>query len=538
MPTPGEVKDASIAWGIGSVESFSPPVLVSLGPHVDGAALPRPDLQHAPTSEAGARKRILAATPTIDRARLMRFRLFVRNWIRKNLNKLDPQTDVSFDTWVENTNYPAWRKDQLRKTWEDLGNKWDPELWKAKCFIKDESYAEFKHARNIFSRSDSMKVVFGPYFKAIENVLYKHEAFIKHVPVADRPAYIKKLLERNGAKYIQTDYSAFESHFIPELMEACEFELYDYLLEEVEGGKEMCALLRAVLQGDNVCQFKWFTLLVEATRLSGEMNTSLGNGFTNLMAMLFLCEESGASDVAMVVEGDDGITSHSGPAPTPADFASIGLTIKLEPVDQLSEASFCGIVFDPEDGINVTDVRKEIVKFGWTSNVYRRSRSNKLKVLLRAKSLSLAHQYPGCPILESLARYGLRMTRGVDIRCYVQNSGTLDTWQRAQLLAAMHDEKSLSSKFRRPGMATRWLVRDRYGIDIMTQISIEEYFDKKSDLKPIDHPGIWFLMEKDWIKYFEEYSESRSRYDPWLDFPLIRGNFKGFSDIPLYVKQR
>lgn len=39
----------------------------------------------------------------------------------------------------------------------------------------------------INSRSDAFKAFSGPFFKAIEKVVYEMPEFIKHTPVPDRP---------------------------------------------------------------------------------------------------------------------------------------------------------------------------------------------------------------------------------------------------------------------------------------------------------------------------------------------------------------
>ena len=47
--------------------------------------------------------------------------------------------------------------------------------------------------------------------------------------------------------------------------------------------------MREVIQGENRVFSKWFSGSVFARRMSGEMNTSLGNGFANLMMMTEVC---------------------------------------------------------------------------------------------------------------------------------------------------------------------------------------------------------------------------------------------------------
>lgn len=411
-----------------------PVVQSSLGCHYVGAALPKPDISDPVTAEAGVRKRFCFQPPRPSRRVLKRLRAFVRTWCRKHLTPLAPDSDVSVESWLDQTDYPAWRKQELKAKWDEVKDIWDdPDNFTCKSFIKDETYGEYKHARGINSRSDEFKCAVGPIFRLIEKEVFKLDWFVKKVPVSERPAYIKKRLMRVGAKYYATDYSAFESLFTRELMEACEFELYRYMVRGLPDAVNFIALVESVLGGLNRCEYKHFWVELAATRMSGEMCTSLGNGFSNLMFMLFVCQQVGAHDEIGVVEGDDGLFTMWGTSPTEADFARLGLVIKLQEHSDLCSASFCGIIFDPEDCINVTDPREVLCSFGWTVRQYHGCRPGLKKVLLRCKALSYAHQYPGCPVIAALARYGLRVTRSVDIRGFLEKDRTLSWWERTQL---------------------------------------------------------------------------------------------------------
>lgn len=414
--------------------------------------------------------------------------------MRKNLKPVSRDSDVSFEHWLSLTTYPESRKGELRRVWNDISKIDDPEKRynAVKSFMKDEHYPDFKHARAINSRHDAFKCYSGPYFKQIEEAVYQIYHFIKHVPVADRPSVISDRLHRVGAKYVATDYTAFESLFTRELMESVEFELYEYMLSEVDDGDRVVAILREFLLGENVCTFKRFDVRVPATRMSGEMCTSLGNGFSNLMFMLFLCDKIGAKCDGFV-EGDDGIFSVFGPLPTSSMFSELGLVIKLEVHEDLSSAGFCGIIFDPVDRINITDPREVLATFGWASAKYCRSSRNMRLTLLRAKALSYAHQYPGCPIISALAQYGLRMSRSYNLQAYVKNNRNISEWERQQLLEAL--KYKANSLEKECGMATRLLVEKKYGISISEQLAIEGYLNSLNVLQPLDltmlHPDLF-----------------------------------------------
>jgi hypothetical protein len=243
--------------------------------------------------------------------------------------------------------------------------------------------------------------------------------------------------------------------------------------------------------------------------MSGEMNTSLGNGLFNLLMTSFVFSEYGYN-TDMVVEGDDGLSAipySIKPLPTETDFERYGLRLKLKYVNSMSEANFCGIIFSEVDEVNVADPIEKLATFGWTRKPYRFCNDKKLKVLLRAKSLSMAYSYPGCPILWSLANYGLRITRSFDIRHFVSTSPTLDEWERGKLLLALKDEKNLVKSFGevKIGYDSRLLVERHFGITVSEQIQLENYLDSLTVLTELDHPVIHDHVPAIWFEYFERF---------------------------------
>jgi len=517
LPALTDIKqDATIGKTIGDPDlSKRPVVQVSLGCHVEGHALPHPCPQDVDTMKAGTRKRFAIKPPDVDPVLARELKDFVRHWLRKNLTPLSPEEDVSIETWLERCPYPSYRKKELLELFYSVLDPSDPRYTKCKSFMKDETYPTYKHARAINSRHDYFKCRVGPIFKAIENVVYKHPSFIKHVPVKDRAKYIFDMLFAPGAKYIATDYTAFESLFVKELMEACEFELYDYMTQHLPCHDDFMGVVHEVLAGENECYFKNFKVTVPATRMSGEMCTSLGNGFSNLMFMLFILQRNGCSDVDGVVEGDDGLFRFRGPIPTEADFTRLGLIIKMEVHDRLETASFCGLVFDLEDKKVVTNPLEVLVSFGWTTRRYARSNIQTKKILLRAKALSLAYQYPGCPIIQSLSQYGLRMTKGIQVKRVLHGYG-LNMWEREQLQEAV----LYGHVFQPVGMNTRMLVEDLYGISVENQLAVESYIDSLDSLQPLDLSRISHLFHENWSDYFMKYSRTLSPKRPDLEYPV------------------
>lgn len=487
-----------------------PVVRTSLGCHVLGAANPHPDPSDLETMLDGASRRFCRKPPPPDPEVLGRFKIFVAKWLKKHMTPLEASVDTGFHYWIDGAPYPLWRKEELRRKFEEsfgcitYENIYDVKgnlnkYCRVNSFQKDETYPQYKAARGINSRTDEFKIRVGPIFKLIEQQLFSRPEFIKHTPVDERAQEIKDNLYQAASNIIGTDYTSFESLFTREFMEACEFQLYEYMTQNIDD-TDWIKIVKEVLGGDNYCLFREkFTIKVPATRMSGEMCTSLGNSFANLMAMKFIAKEIGMTSLRSRIEGDDGIFTFYGPKPTAADFAKLGLIIKIEEYESLTEGSFCGIIADEDEMINVTNPIEALLDFGWTTRDYVKSSQKKKLELLKAKALSLAYQYPGCPILNSLSNYGLRMCENSHV--YYKN---LNEYER-EIFRTMFNKYRDNIPVKPVGFKTRLLVEKRYNIMIEDQLQIEQYLDNKTDLTPIEHSAILSNCHPDSMDYYDKY---------------------------------
>ncbi len=510
-------------------------MLMSPGFGLVGATLPTPDIADPHTLLAGVAARFATRPPEPDPQLLEEFTRFVFQWLEKNLKPLAPDTDLSFKTWIDSTAYPQARKDELGLIW-DARKPLEARDARVNMFMKFESYQDFKHGRAINSRSDRFKVEVGPMFAAIEKELFKLEWFIKKVPVADRARYIFDRLPK-GQRYLASDYTSFEALFTRQIMDACEFQLYAYMVSALPGGEAFMETVRTYLGGTNWIYNRNLTLSVDATRMSGEMCTSLGNGFSNLMFILFLCSRMG-SEVVGVVEGDDGLFAINGRVPTTEDFAELGLIVKLEEHAEVNTASFCGQVFDLETFTVITDPRKVLASFGWIDGKYLSARRTKQLAMLRAKAWSFGYQYPACPVVSALARAALRLTRSIDQRAALRNR-SLDLWQLALLREAFDAGRPELNAAVSP--ASRELMHRVFGVSPEVQRWYENYFDNMTELSEtpriLEVPASWLAYNSMYVRKSVYTDQSRPpedwksvhpcRLPPEVDDPAFRGHGVG-----------
>lgn len=505
-----------------------PVVARSLETFMVDALEPHPDNSDPATLEHALRNRIAREMKPVTAVPRQEFlsdiKTFTENEIQTfGLKPISYMNFLTFDEWLEKTHYPDWRKEELRKHRETISNLLERneqgELihFCVKLFMKDEFYVDWKPGRGIFARDDVAKIVFGPWFKAIESEVYKLPQFIKHVPVRDRPRYIYNRLFTPGAVYIATDYSKYENHFTADIMEHVEFVLYNYMLSHASGGLEVLDIMKEVLQGNNKIVNKFMSCNIKARRMSGEMNTSLGNGFSNLIFMRYICyKKSGLTyeefiktmNVEGVVEGDDGLFAFVQNPPTTEDFVQYGFDIKLNSFEQISKASFCGNLFDEEEQTIITCPYDVLSTFGWTTNRYARANKNTLRLLLKSKALSLAYQYPGCPIIGHFAQYVLRHLRSYDIKKFISNRKGICLWEREQIEEAIKFKGKArdESLFQEPGIKTRLLFEELYGITVETQRLLERSFDNLGELAPLRIPLVSDYVPASWTEYYNEYT--------------------------------
>lgn len=468
---------------------------VSLGPIVSGAALPMADTTDWRNQVGGVEARIGRQVPKISPQLIRKLRSFVRIWIHRHLSPLT--SILTVEEWLAETDYSEARKQQLRDAEVPL-------IWiscpavlskflKCVSFLKTETYDDFKWPRAINSRKDAFKVATGPFFHAVEQALFKLPYFVKFVPVADRGSFIWQRLSK-WPQFFCSDYTAFETHMVPEVLRTVEFQLYAYMARLLPGGHELTTLIQKALAGRNRMDFRDVHAEIDGVRMSGDMCTSLGNGFTNLMIVLFVCQRHGLLTDG-VVEGDDGLFGFNGTPPNASWFTELGFTIKIERHDRLEDAGFCQMFFDSITHANVVDPAKLLCKFGWTHSMLRFGGIKVLRRLLRAKAFSLSCELPACPLSRSLAQLAMRIA-GPGPRAW-DRGRTPDYWDAYKC--------RFPRPFVEPSMASRLQVERLFGMPVEDQLAIERYIDGLRS-GPLTGELVMKHMREPWTRYWSRYS--------------------------------
>jgi hypothetical protein len=459
------------------------PLAFSLGPILKCASPCMPACDDQWTTLQGAISRFLKQVGIVDEELLLELIAFVTAYVRKY--RQIPRGEISLENYLSTSNYTMEKKEKFRKLKEkQIGMPRRPIY---RSFGKQEFInvganhnTMLKTCRCINGPEDRWKVFVNPLMHAVEEVVCHDEEYAKHIPVHLRP---RAVLERMGhlpGPYYTTDYSSFEASITAPIINAVENVLYKHVLanyaDEVDHITKQLVSRRTL-------KFRGFTVRCDAVRMSGDANTSLGNGFTNLMLMKFLAHKQGLI-VTGFVEGDDGLFVYN----KPPDFgliARLGFELKAEKHDNIYDTSFCGMMLSQSLAV-FADPIYEIVKFGWSASSMANSRKDIIRRgLLRAKALSLFYCHPRCPVITALA------ARFIDLTSGVEPIFSKNYWELQMSKGAKKFSDQAQAEFDR-GIT----IQDRvdfnklYNIDPQTQMAFEKYVSRVSDLDELDHWSI------------------------------------------------
>lgn len=412
------------------------------------------------------------------------FFAFVNNVIipRMKVAPLIPN-DILLENWLVNTRYNTKRRNKMRSLNAKYINRlhnFPIYLLQCKSFIKSEFYNAVKEPRIINSRTDSFKAVIGPYTHLTEEYVF-NDHFIKH-KTPDEIARIMSEISSKHSVIYETDYSSFEGSFSKEIMENVELKMFEHVLQCYP---HVVSLLQRTYRTQNVIKYQIHGKLkakasFSGSRMSGDMWTSLSNGFTNMCLVEYILSKNNLRAPYVrndfLVEGDDGFICTD----KKIDWSyanDIGFTLKCEECKDMNKLSFCGIC--THDGLLVPDFKRIMNHYGYshdrTSIRYlttgSKNQKRKFRNMIHSRALSLLAQSRGIPILQSIAQQQLQFGGHFDPRY-------IDWWENET-----YDFSNVTSMTALPiSKSMREFFAARYDIPIETQLQIESDISKCKDV--------------------------------------------------------
>lgn len=543
-------------------------MLRSLNCGVFGVVAPTPQSHNPLALLLGSLKRNAVKVGSLDSDLKAELAQFVRTQVADfpRCETLDP------NEWLIECKLPLYKKQEMIREYEKFKEQecfyWNKTLrleWtdlrKSSIFGKAEHLTEYgKTLRAINPTSAAYKYIVGPYFHWLEKYLFyqsKHSKnFIKSVPVKDRPRVIKERLgeEYKDSKTFTTDYSSFEDSFDFDVMNMLEMILYEHCFGHLHVWPYIKSLVGTKTKNNEhgtILKHKQFLIETTSCRMSGEMNTSLGNGFSNWMLTKFCCHKIGAKNLRGVFEGDDGLFRYEG-SEYPVHLApKLGFSLKIQKAE-LHRASFCGNIFDLDSMTVITDPWYTLAVSGFSFNAVGCSLKT-LSYLTAAKGISLMYQFSNCPVLPHLGRRMLR-TAMTELKQteqqirhvlneYYLKSQKVDWWERTKILESVNHTLPIEIH-----NSTRALMELHYGFDVSLQYHVEQLLD--SGIGWLHDPVLLTAYTHAEVKQLDG---STIRYSSWIDnfsecvvhdstpsrigyLPGINKEFKDLIEIFDYIK--
>jgi hypothetical protein len=319
---------------------------------------------------------------------------------------------------------------------------------------------------------------------AIEKAVYARKPFVKGRPTHELPVDLVKLTEFPWV--LETDYTSFESGFSPEYCDVVECALWRYMLKNNPLILDLVLRCYYQTRGGHIVprkeklMNKLYVAKTVGTRMSGEMWTSLANGFANLMNIKYLCHKLKIRCKGFV-EGDDGLFGMDSRRLKAHHFEELGFKIKMKYGRDLAHTSFCGNVFDPEV-MKIIIAPEQIARVFWScSSTYIHSSRKILDELLRAKAMSLYCQGKHTPIAGKLALKILQIIGPGGIRI-----GEGNAWWWNERIAKMLETETFAPVD--VDLRSRDLYEQLYGISVRDQLSIEDHISRMTKFEDLEIP--------------------------------------------------
>lgn len=402
--------------------------------------------------------------------------------------KLEGPIEIpSYDDYMKTRDYPITRKKVLTELREYMLNKATPrdkiKATRVDTFIKNEPYPEEKKPRFINPRSDEFKAVWGNVLHAVDEFVFAMlETFlVKNMTTAERTTKIYNLF-KDSPKVSTSDYTGMENSVREDIM-WFECRLLIRLLRGAIPESELQELI-AALSYRQFCYNKsvGVGMNLATKRMSGELLTAVMNLLTNLLVHLYAYKKELydellnedffrllGSEIRILLEGDDTIHACVRGQLTEHWFERCGFVVKLEHVDSIDKASFCGQVFNPKTHTLTTSPIKFLLKFGWGPIKYHSATDKVLRMLTTAKAYSYAFTFPQCPIIYPICYNIIKANRFAFNQVKYKLYDMFDPYMVQQLMFKVHELLPPDIDY-----CDREYVAETWGIPVSVQYDLEE----------------------------------------------------------------
>lgn len=455
---------------------------VLYGPHVKGLHGSMVDTKQESNMIRGLCKRI-GKKMDYDVQEIRRFGQFVQDFIERHyepLPSIEPTHEFLDEAWLDGSKYNRVEKAKFHKLFDEWqeGNFEEKRLLECKVFIKREITPETKEPRIISSRTDMFKAVVAPYIRKVEDAVYD-EHFIKHCHPDEVQRRVRRVTDAYQYLY-ETDYSSFESSFSIPYIREVETRLFRHMLRN---NPKIWSIVEKACSGSNVLVCPWMWVEMPGSRMSGEMWTSLANGFSNMMMIHYMASRVPADrpvDYDFLVEGDDGLIGTTTPLDT-SIVRDLGFTLTLREGAHLNDLSFCGMIVGPDRRL-YCHPDNTLIKFGRTTDpriVNARKKpwfTELLKSDLRTRALSMSVYCGSNPVMVEVINKSLELTRGASIRMEA-----LDYWE-SDILEVQKYWNEDTKRLPLPPAESYEFVEDIFGVDTKTLKTIGMEVDSQEGM--------------------------------------------------------
>lgn len=203
------------------------------------------------------------------------------------------------------------------------------------------STSKYKAPRLIQARHPSFNIEYGKYIKPLEQFItkYHHRHYNFGKGSYDETARRIRFLSQRYAYYTEGDHSTFDSHVTVEMLRLC----HTFYLSCYKHDPALVQLVRQTIR--NNCKTRnGDRYTVYGTRMSGDVDTSLGNSLVNYAILKHLLDVLNI-DGDVIVNGDDSIIFSA--APIPVNIATLYMrkfnmeTKFKESVVSIHQVEFC-----------------------------------------------------------------------------------------------------------------------------------------------------------------------------------------------------